>query len=291
MTAHLRADLIRLRGRYDVWIIGFGVPVLVTLSFLQGYGNVPNHFGWDPGQPIPPEIAAAMTAERAGYAFPHSLLAMFSNAPWLLLVAFFLTSMTIGLEYGWGTIRTSLLASPDRTRLLASRLVVIAVIAIAMLASFLVLAVVLPGVLAVTGNAVPPSPDVTPIEVAGGLAACLVAIGFVLSLAALLAIATRNPALPFLIAIVYFIVEGIVANFSQWRDLHLELVSGSLPIASVGALLTDSINPARYGLVPIEVNPNVVDRPLLLSFAVVAGWAIAFFVLAAAVLRRSDIRE
>ncbi len=291
MRAHLRADQIRFRGRSDTWIVGFGVPLLVAVSFLQGYVNVPNHYGWDPSQPIPPEIVAAMASERAGYAFPHSLLAMIGNVPWLLLVAFFLTSMTIGLEYGWGTIRTALLASPDRLRLLASRLLVIAVIAIAMLAILMVLAVALPGVLVAMGNAVPPSPEVVPIEVAGGLAASLVAIAFVLSFSALLAIATRNPALPFLVGIVYWIAEGIVGNFSQWRDLHLELVSGSLPIASVGYLLRDAVDPAKYGLGPTEVSSNVVDRPLLLSFAIVAGWAVLSFVLAAALLRRSDITE
>lgn len=291
MRAHLRADLIRFRGRSDIWVIGFGVPLLVAVTFLQGYMNIPNHYGWDPSQPIPPEILTAIASERGGYAFPHSILAMIGNVPWLLLVAFFLTSMTIGLEYGWGTIRTALLASPDRLRLLASRLLVIAAIVTAMLAIFMVLAVALPAVLVALGNAVPPSPEVVAVEVAGGVAASLVALAFVLSFSALLAIATRNPALPFLVAIVYGIVEGAVGSLSQWRDLHLELVSGSLPIASVGYLLRDAIDPARYGLAQADIGPNVVDRPLLLSFAVVAGWAVLSFVVAAVLLRRSDVTE
>ncbi len=291
MRAHLRADLIRLRARYDVWVIGFGVPALVAVTFLQGFVNIPSHYGWDPSQPIPPEIVAAIGSERAGYAFPHSILSMVGNVPWVLLAAFYLTSMTIGLEYGWGTIRTALLASPDRIRLLASRLLVMAAIAIAMLAIFMLLAVALPSLLGALGYALPASPDVVPIEVAGGLAASVVAIGFILAFSALLAIATRNPAAPLLIGMVYAIFEGIIGNFSQWRDLHLELVGGSLPIASVGYLLRDAIDPAKYGLAASAVGPNIVDRPLLLSFAVVAGWAVLFFALAAALIRRSDITE
>ncbi len=290
MTSHLRADLIRLRGRWDTWVIGFGVPVLAAVGFVQGYLNVGSHYGWDPSQPIPAEVIAAIAAERAGYAFPHSLLSMLGSTPWLLVAAFFLTSMSLGLEYGWGTIRTSLLASPDRRRFLVARLTVLAVGGLAILASFVLLGLVLPDVLALTGNVPPPSPEVLPIQVAGAAVAGAIALGFALSFAALLAIATRNPALPLLISLIYFVLEGYVANLSQWRELHLELVARSLPFASVAALLGDSLDPAHYGI-GAPNGAGGVNSPLVLSLVIVAGWAILFAVISDALLRRSDIHE
>ena len=304
MNGHLRADAIRLGRRWDVWLIAAAVLGLAALGFVQGYGDIPNHYGWDPSQPIPPEVIAAMDAERATYAFPDSLLRLIGSAPWLLVAIFFLTSLTLGLEFGWGTIRTVLLASSDRRRFLVSRLLALAAVGLMLFAGLLLLGAVLPEVLVATGARLPPSPEVVPVEVLGAIAAWVVALAFVLAMAALLAIVTRNPALPFLVAIVWFILESLVANLPPWRDLHLEQVAHSLPFSSVAALLADSLDPAHYGLAVAggfglqgagSVDPGVtagaVDRPLLFSFAVVIGWAILGLLAAATLIRRADILE
>ena len=291
MTAHIRADLIRLRGRWDIWVVGFGVPVLAAIGFLQGYVAVPNHYGWDPSQPIPDYVLTAIATERATYAFPRSILTLMGNGVWLLIAAFFLTSTTIGLEFGWGTIRTSLLSSPDRRRMLASRVIVIGTVGIVLLASFIVLGVVLPGIIAATGNAPPASQAVMPIQIAGATTAVVVALGFVLALAALLAIVTRNPAVPFLIGLVYFILEGMVVNLGVWMNIHLDAVLDLLPVASVSALLRDSLDQTQYGIATADVTFGVVDRPLLLSVGVVVGWTLVFYLIADSLLRRADIVE
>lgn len=305
MNGHLRADVIRLRGRWDVWLIAAAVLGLAALGFVQGYSDVPRHYGWDPSRPIPPEIVAAMDAERATYAFPDSLLRLIGGAPWLLAAVFFLTSLTLGLEFGWGTIRTVLLASPDRRRFLVSRLIALGVVGLAVFAGLLVLGGVLPEVLVASGAHLPPSPDVVPVEVLGAVAAWMVALAFVLTVAALIAVITRNPALPLLVAIVWFILEGLVANLPPWHDLHLDQVARSLPFSSVAALLADSLDPAHYGLAvaggfglqgsgsvdPGLVATGAVERPLLLSFVVVAGWAVLALLAAATLIRRADILE
>ena len=121
--------------------------------------------------------------------------------------------------------------------------------------------------------------------------AVLLSLGFVLAFAAVLAIATRNPALPVLVGLVYFVLESYVANLGQWHELHLELVRGSLPFASVMALLADSMDPAHYGFGAPSFDPNHVDRPLILSLFTVAVWAAVFAVSADQLFRRSDIRE
>jgi hypothetical protein len=100
---------------------------------------------------------------------------------------------------------------------------------------------------------------------------------------------TRGPSLPFLLVLVYVLVEGVVGGLAMWRDAGLQLVSGSLPFASVMALISGSTDPSRYGLAAAD--PARFDRPLLLTFAVVAGWAVVFLVAAIVRLRRLDVRE
>ena len=289
MRGHLRADIIRLRGRWDAWAFLVAVPVLAALGFLEGYVNVASHYGWDPSGPEPPEIVTLMAAERATYAFPHSLLVMLGSTPWVLFAMFFLVATTVGLDYGWGTIRTSLIVSPDRARLLASRALAIAAIGVALIAVLLLLGVVLPQVLPLTGEVPPPSPDVAPELLGGAVAAAMVALAFWVALAALLAVVTRGPSLPFLLVLVYILVEGVVGGLAMWRDTGLQLVSGSLPFASVMALIAGSTDPSRYGLAAAD--PAVFDRPLMVSFAVVAAWAVVFLVAAIVRHRGMDVRE
>ncbi|MGH2463989.1 MAG: ABC transporter permease subunit [Candidatus Limnocylindrales bacterium] len=292
MKAHLRADLIRLRGRWDVWVLGIGIPVFAAVGYFQGYANVPTHyFSSDPTQPLPDVIVASIAAERATYAFPHSLLLLIGSAPWLLAAMFAYTALLVGIEYDSGTIRTALIASPDRRSYLASRLLVLAVLGSAILAGLIALGAILPGVMAVTGNSPPPSPIVAPIEVVGAAGSVVVSLLFVLSFAALLAVATRNPALPVLVGLLYFVIETFLGNLNQWRELNLDLVRGSLPFASVMGLLADASDPAHYGSGPQITDPNYVDRPLILSLLVVAGWAVILAVAADELFRRSDIRE
>lgn len=289
MRGHLRADVILLRGRWDAWAFLVAIPVLAAIGFLEGYVNIASHFGWDPSGPEPPEILAAMAAQRADYAFPHSLLLILGSAPWVLFAAFFLVSTTIGLEFGWGTLRTSLFVSPDRARLLASRALAVGAIGVVLLAALLVLGVVMPQLLPLTGETPPPSPPVEPVMIAGAFAAALVSLGFWVALATLLAVLSRGPSLPFLLALVYFLIEGVVGGLAIWREAGLELLSGSLPFASVIALISGSTDATRYGLATPD--PSAFDRPLPVSFAVVIGWAALFFLAAIVRLRRIDVRE
>lgn len=312
MIAHLRADLIRLRHRPDVWIVGIAVLALFSLSYVAGYQGlvqseaqmraqiVAEKEQWavdNPGQDVPPDMVGfwqaridETAAQRAGYLFPASVMTVFDGAMTPLAALGYLATMTLGLEFGWATIRTVLLSSPDRVRLLASRLLVLAGYGIALVAALLLLSAVLPFALPLLGPA-PPGPGVVePVMVVGRLGAVGVAMVFVLGLMALLAILTRNPAMPILLVLLLFLVEGVVGNLSIWQSAHLELVARSSPLNSVIALLTGAAEPFAYGI-GAPPDPTSVVRPLWLSFAVVAGWAAVFIGLATAYLRKADINE
>ena len=243
MNGHLRAAVIRLRGRWDVWLVAGAVPGLAALGFVQGYGDIPHHYGWDPSRPIPPEVVAAMDAERATYAFPDSLLRLIGGAPWLLAGVFFLTSLTLGLEFGWGTIRTVLLASPDRRRFLVSRLLALATVGLAVFAGLLVLGLVLPEVLAVSGAHLPPSPEVVAVEVLGAIVAWIVALAFVIGFLVIIPIGGAD--MPVVISLLNAFTGTAVAMAGFVIQNWALIIAGALVGASGGILtklMADAMN-------------------------------------------------
>jgi ABC-2 type transport system permease protein len=292
----LRADLIRLRGRLDLWVVGFAVPVLAAFGYLRGYYDVPNHFGFDPQFPVPPDVVAQIAAERSQYAFPFSLVGLLDSVPWVFVAVFFMTAMTIGSEYGSGTIRTALLASTDRHRFLASRSVALGIVGAAIIAVLLVLAVVLPALLGLLGAAILAPPPISAPDYGLALVARLLILAFVVALAALLTVVTRNPALPLLLVLIYFLFEGIVTSMPLFHDPSgLTWLPGLLPLKSVSDLLSDTLRtivPLDPSVVAGQLDqPGTVVFPLWLAFAVVAGWFGLLYLAADRFFQGSDIRE
>ncbi len=290
MTSHLRADAIRLAARWDVRGFVLLVPVVAAVGFVLSYATIQSHYGWDQSQPMPPEVVAAIAADRAAYAFPHSVLTVFDNAPWVLFGMFFLAAGTMGLEFGWGTIRTALISSPDRVRFVLSRAVAVGAIAATALAVLVVIGLVMPTVMGVAGIVLPPSPDTAAQVIVGTVGATVVMAPFFVALGVFLGVLTRGPALPLLLLIVDFLVEGVVAGLPAVRAAGLEWLARSLPLMSVLNLGQAARDPASYGLPPVAGSPQL-DVPLGVSLVVVIGWTCAFLALGAWQLRRTDILE
>jgi hypothetical protein len=312
VIAHLRADLIRLRHRRDAWIVGAAVLALFSLGFLASYQGILQNDAqirqqmadeeqqWaidNPGQDVPPDLAGFWQqrseenlARRAQFAFPASVMTMLDGASTPLGAVGFLATMTLGLEFGWATIRTVLLSSPDRARLLVARLLALGGYGVILMALLLVASAILPFALPLLGSPPPASAPVEPVVVVGRLAAVAVAMALVLGLMALLAVATRNPAMPILLVLLLFLAESLVANLPLWRSAHLELLAGSTPLNSIVGLLSGAADPTLYGI-GTPADSEAAVRPLWLSFGVTAAWAAAFAGVATAILRRADISE
>lgn len=296
MTGHLRADAIRLFGRWDVRGFLLVVPLLATAGYLMSYAMVPGHYPPDTGQPDQSWIAAAIAADRSGYAFPASLVTVSSNAPWLLFCLFFLSAETVGLEFTWSTIKTALISSPSRLRLVVARLLVIGLIALVALGLLVLAGVVMPAILTAAAVGMPPSRPTEPIVVVGTLAALGLASVFFIVVGVFLGVLTRGPALPLVFLVADFIVEGVIAGLPLFRDAGLGLAAGSLPVMSVVNLVSGAQDPRSYGLPvvpsPVPGAPQLFgDRPLALSFAVVLAWSVAFLGIAVWRLRRADVLE
>ena len=116
MSGFLRADWIRFRHRRDVLVIALALPVLAVVGYASGLTSSGNQFSFDPDFSPPPEILAAMAAERQRFAFPQSVLTLLGSTGIGLLALVYLAVATVGDEFGWSTIRLSLLASSDRRR-------------------------------------------------------------------------------------------------------------------------------------------------------------------------------
>ncbi len=204
----LTADLYRLRRRPEVWLLLVIIPLGAALGFLTSYFAVPGHyFNSDPTAPPIPEIAI----EQAEYFFPSSIFRALDDATWVLIAAFFLTATSVGAEFAWGTIRTALLARSDRGWFISSRITSIALICLVLVATLFVVGAFMPVVLAALGERQAADPPVQP-DLAPFVASRLVAIGFMIGLAALVTLLTRNAALTILVALVYVIAELLIGS-------------------------------------------------------------------------------
>jgi len=284
----LRADVLRLRRRPEVWLLLVVLPLGAALGFVTAYFAVPGHyFNPDPNAPPIPEIAI----EQAEYFFPSSLFRALDDATWVFLVAFFLTATSIGAEYAWGTIRTALLARSDRGRFISSRIVSILAICLVLVGLLFVVGAIMPLVLTALGEHQTADPPIQP-DLAPYLASRLVAIGFMIGFAAFITLLTRNAAIAFLIALVYVIGELLVGGNPALHhgDLTAAVARG-LPIASLAGLVGDASTPG--GALPAAPDPNylIAVYPLWLSFAVQLAWTALLIGASIAIIRRADIRE
>jgi hypothetical protein len=317
MGSLLRADWLRIRRRWDVWIIVLGIPVLTLLSYVAGAsssGNASVQFSGD----VPADVKAQALAQEAAmrafqalpYQFPRSIVTMASGAMlWLVVGAAFLAASMLGSEFSWGTIRNVALFRPDRLRYLAARLVWLAGLVLAIFVAVAALGAIAPALVRVDpGNPAALTPDVISSGMvppgptgAVGLGGALLVAGALfcvalagMALAGLAALKFRSAASGLLVAGIYAIVEGIGASLLMSRATgDLRYVPQMGLTIRLAALLGDAQTAA--GLTTSEggqsSNPGWVSLPPLVGAAILAVWLAGLFGLWFVVLRRADIDE
>jgi ABC-type transport system involved in multi-copper enzyme maturation permease subunit len=242
VTGLLRAELLRFRKRRSLQVIVLGVPLLIGVFFVLGYSSIYHSDAFDPARArqelidmgyvvgVPPEEADQLLDEavesqrqgyamqeegerltRAAYVFPNSLATVFGFGTLVIGAMLLLTATTIGDEFNWGTIRTTLLASANRRRLLAVRLFVLLVTGALLLVALLLVGVLAPLLLNIRQAQLPaalPEFDFGALLVlAGGL---LVASAAVVALIALVTLLFRSGPLALVVLPVYVAVEAAV---------------------------------------------------------------------------------
>ena len=329
MGGRLRAEWLRLRKRAPLVIILLGVPVLVAFFFVAGFVSIYEpgpfdaevvraeaiEFGYLEG--VPPEDKDRALEEyvesqrqghasqleyaantRAAYAFPRSLITVLGNASIVLLALILLTAITLGDDFGNGTIRTALLASSNRRRLLAARLTALVTMAGLLFGALLLLGTVLPVILNVAGQRLPP--NLPPID--GGALAVLIGgelLGAVLiiAFASMATLFVRSGALSLVAVLIYTAIEGAILallsripefNPSDGKDAWILTalpIRGLAEIMNVAGRAASNLASYEGEVISHDLQPTYLP---LGSFVVVA---VAFGLVAFWRFRRMDIVE
>lgn len=319
MSGLIRAELLRLRKRRSLQIIVFAAPLLVAVITVLGYNSVYDIAPFDEAAfrqemidsgyvvGMPPEDAEALLAEtvtsqrqmieqqeeqarltRAGFAFPRSLSTALGTGVFMLIGLVLLTATTIGDEFGWGTIRTSLLASTNRRRFLLVRLGAVVVASLLILALTLLVGAVVPLVLNIPANKLPAT---MPAFDSGALLVLLLGEAIaglaVIALAAAVTVLFRSGALALLAVLVWVAVEAavltllsrfpeIAGTFSN-EGVHspgpLAWVLEVFPLRGITTLI-QTLGRAASGL------PSYVGEPISRDIGIVAVPIASFAVLA-----------
>lgn len=317
------AELLRLRKRRSLQVIVLAVPLLVGFFFVLGYGSIYRPEPFDPAAyraqligegyviGLPPEDADRLLDEAVGFAeqdhlrsvefsaltraafhFPYSLVTALGYGIYVLLALVLLAATTTGDEFGWGTIRTTLLANSHRRQILLVRTAALGAAAVLMFALLLLLGTILPFVLGV-GSGRLPSP--LPAFDAGALllllGGLLLAAAAVIGLATLATLVVRSGALTLVAVLVYVVVEAAIlvallrleafGYDSSGQPGELAWLLDAFPVRGL-ATLTTAVGRAATGLAtyPGEVvvrDVSVSGLPMLsLTIAAAIFVALAF---------------
>ena len=327
MTSLVRAVWLRLRKRISLQVIVLAVPLLGAFFFLAGFASISEQPPFDPAatrarliadgyaQGLPPDQAeqfiqesvnaersqwesteAGLNLQRERFAFPQGIVTTLASSAILSFALILLTATTLGDEFGWGTIRTSLLASSRRRSFLAVRLGALALAAAAILVLLVLLGAMLPLLLGAAGARLPVTTAVDGgalgVAVIGQLVTSLAVIGF----AALVTVLLRSGSLTLVAVLVYVAVEAAILTllirlepFQNRADLGWLL--DAFPVRGISTLTNTTLR-AASGL------PNfpgeTVDRslePAIVPLVALIAWAGLFAALAFRRFQRMDIVE
>lgn len=245
MRGLIAAEFLRLRKRRSLQVIVLAVPLLAGAFFFLSYQGMWEPPPFDAAQyraqliadgytvGLPPEEAdrlldqevafaeqnevqmrESIALQRATFLFPYSLVTMLGYATFMLLALVLLVATTTGDEFGWATIRTTLLANSHRSQVLLVRLLALGAAAALILAVLLLIGTVMPVLLNVASQRLPPTlPAFDWGALVLLLAGQLLAAAAVIGLAALATLVVRSGALTLVAVLVYVVVEAAFLVF------------------------------------------------------------------------------
>ncbi|HVL26420.1 MAG TPA: ABC transporter permease subunit [Thermomicrobiales bacterium] len=280
MIGSIAAETLLLSKRAATWVLfGIWVSLAAFFGFILPYITYRNE---DPG--TPGAVRASLT-ELLPHEFVGTVLGGFPFFGGVLILI--LGVMTLGSEYGWGTLKTLFTQRPGRLQIFAAKLVALGLwLVVFVLGSFLTGAIA-SAVIAMIEEAPVDWPG--PWSVMRGLAAAWLILAVWSALGVLLGVVSRGTALAIGIGILYgLVIEGLInALFDQVSvlrpmiDVLLRANAYSLA-AAVGASTEGARDngPGSFG------GPYVDGAQAL---AVLVLQLVAFVVIAGALLRRRDV--
>ncbi len=295
MSGLIRAEWLRLRRRKDLWFVLAALAALATISYWGPLGSIDSHFGFDPTQPVPAEVLAQMAAERAQFAFPQSLLMVLQSGQiFVLALIAFATAGTIAAEFVYGTVRTSLVASSNRRAFLAVRIGAMAVLAVLLPATVVIIGSIMPFIAVTVGVDLPSGQAIDAAGFAALLGSLFLFAMVVIGLASLLTVLFRNSGIALILAFAYFLVENIAVSRWATQTDAVATAIRLLPSSDLQLLLQSARSAAHPVQLPFDGSTQALPAgtPATIWLVLVGiGWASVFLLAAVAIFHRADISE
>jgi ABC-type transport system involved in multi-copper enzyme maturation permease subunit len=294
MITALRADWLRLRGRPDIWLAALMVPTLVALGLIAAYFEAITQVGPGPGprppdMPLPPEITAGMEYVRRPFTIPQVWLTALGSSGLLTFAVTFLAIATLGAEFSWGTLRTSLLAGTSRTDFVVARLTALALVAVGLLLLTGAVATVIAIALTILDGGLPTveGPSIVGVvEVYGALTLTTCAFA---SVAVLLTLVTRSMIAATILMAAYVLSESLVLGSAVWSGHPTTWAQALSLVGSTESLLADARLTA--GDLTVVAGTATAQLPGWVSLAAVLAWVLLPALIALLRFKRMDVRE
>jgi ABC-type transport system involved in multi-copper enzyme maturation permease subunit len=277
MIGSLSAELLVIRKRASTWIlVGLFVLLAVLFGYLFPYFVEGDSGAPGAGEPLADLLPGDMVGNTlAGFPF-------FGGAIVLILGV-----LTLGSDYGYGTLKTLFTQRPGRLQVLGAKLAAVGVVLWAFVLLDFAAAAICSGLIAARENAPADWPD--PWLLVKALAAAWFILAVWATLGVLLGVLTRGTALAIGIGILYGLaIEGLFSAFFNRSDLLRPLIEGFVrangyslvrPLG-VTAEATRDNGPGSFS------GPFVSGGQAALTLGL---YLVAFVGLSAWVLRRRDV--
>jgi ABC-2 type transport system permease protein len=273
---NLRAELLLLRKRPATRVL---LAVAIFLSLVFTYVLPYSSYLSEP--------AAGRTATDLRALLPASVLSNgLGGFPFYFgTLALILGAVVFGSEYGWDTLKTSLMQHPSRFRLFLAREAAIGVVLALFTGSVLLVAAMASYMVALTEDAAvtwPPLWDVVRALGSGWLILALWGL-----VGALLAILSRGTGLAIGLGIVYgLVVEGLISGFGSSIQVLQDVAKGFLRTNGYSL-----VAPLRYTVAEVG-GPGAFSGPFVdawQALLVIMAYVIVFGAVSALVLQRRDV--
>jgi ABC-2 type transport system permease protein len=273
MTRLVTAELLLIRKRASTWILlAIWTALALTFAYVVPYIQYTNDPQRGLNDLLPENLVGTLLA---GFPFFGGVLALMLGV------------LTVGSEYGWGTLKTLFTQGPGRLRIFGAKLIAVAAVLLVF-----VLVVFALGALASWAIAANEGADVSwpgAWLLIRGLAGGWLVFAVWGALGMFLAVGTRGTALATGIGILYaFVVEGLLSALAREVSLLDGLVeffvrANGYSLVAVLGVSADEVSDSGPGSFS---GPFVAGGQALLVLAV---YLAAFVVSAGWLLRRRDV--
>lgn len=274
MIRSVGAELLLMRKRASTWILlGIWSALALTFAYAVAYVTYLNGTGRESLDDLLPQ--SLVGTMLAGFPFFGGVLALMLGV------------LTVGSEYGWGTLKTAFTQGPGRLEVFTAKLVALALALVPFVLVVFGLGAGASTAIALREGAPLASPDVATL-VQGMLAGWLL-LAVWAALGVLLAVLSRGTALATGIGILYaLVVEGILAALANEVGVLDRLVELFVRANAYSLATTVGVSRAEVS----DMGPGSFSGPFVggaQAVLVLCAYLAVFVGTAAWLLRHRDV--